>query len=317
MPGPGPGPPAPAEAGGGEPSSSQAVAGHALPGFAAAIPGMGEMQRILAGNLPAEKMEALQAMAQQMATQHIASLHGMLQPAPPPPPQAEPATSAPSLPDPDTAASMEMYNATMQAQRAQYLQQYQFHQQLRLQQTQIAAGGSSNSRFKESFRPMRLCKHLLTVGTCKQSRQCTFAHTFDELHPASPDLPQDYSAETTALAEDTALPSDSVPDMRLKKKKEMCGRFSRGECSLGRICPFAHTEEELGKVGLAVCGKVKTRLCVFWDPVTKMARGCIYGKNCNNAHGDWEIGLKRPPPELAPPMKKWNKFAESVIQDES
>ena len=35
---------------------------------------------------------------------------------------------------------------------------------------------------------------------------------------------------------------------------------------------------ELGTIGLSVCGKVKTRLCVFWDPVTKTAKGCIYGR---------------------------------------
>jgi len=45
-------------------------------------------------------------------------------------------------------------------------------------------------RFKEGFRPMRLCKHLMTRGFCGQSDQCTFAHTLNELHHSSPDLPQ-------------------------------------------------------------------------------------------------------------------------------
>merc|ERR1740121_1207446 len=165
------------------------------------------------------------------------------------------------------------------------------------------------SRFKENFRPMRLCKHLLTIGFCRQGHECTFGHVYDELHPASPDLPRDYVSPTAAkstsmLAEQGEIPESQVPDMRLKKKKEMCGRFARGECSLGKICPFAHTEAELGTIGLSVCGKVKTRLCVFWDASSQTAKGCIYGRNCNNAHGEREIGTKRPPPELAPPVKR-------------
>lgn len=37
------------------------------------------------------------------------------------------------------------------------------------------------------------------------------------------------------------------------------------------------------------------------------------GKNCNNAHGEREIGTKRPPPELCPPMKR-RRDGESVIR---
>jgi len=205
-----------------------------------------------------------------------------------------------------------VYAAAAAAQQAQYLQQYQFWQQLRVHEAQRLAKGhvaiQQPSRFKDNFRPMRLCKHLITLGMCRQGGECTFAHSYDELHPASPDLPKvEGTGGTSALAEQGEVPENNVPDVRLKKKREMCGRFSRGECSLGKVCPFAHSEEELGTVGLVVCGKVKTRLCLFWD-----SGKCIYGSNCNNAHGEREIGTKRPPPELAPPMKK-RREGESVI----
>lgn len=205
--------------------------------------------------------------------------------------------------------------AAQSAQQMQYMQQYQFYQQLQKQEQEKRAKTQSAQplRFKEGFRPMRLCKPLLTVGFCRQGQDCTFAHTYEELHPASPDVPDNFAKEEGAAADQGDIPESQVPDMRLKKKKEMCGRFSRGECSLGKICPFAHTESELGTIGLSVCGKVKTRLCVFWDPVTKTAKGCIYGKNCNNAHGEREIGTKRPPPELCPPMKR-RRDGESVIR---
>lgn len=222
--------------------------------------------------------------------------------------------------DDKAKSQMQMYAAAADAQQTQYMQQYQFYQQMRAQEQQKKAKTETvePSRFKENFRPMRLCKHLITLGFCRPGRDCTFAHNYDELHPASPDLPTDWKNEsdshggTGALAEQGEVEESKVPDMRLKKKKEMCGRYSRGECSLGKICPFAHTESELGTVGLAVCGKVKTRLCVFWDASSQTAKGCIYGRNCNNAHGEWEIGTKRPPPELCPPMKR-RRDGESVI----
>lgn len=212
---------------------------------------------------------------------------------------------------------MQMLAATQSAQQMQYMQQFQFYQQLQAQEVEAKKKNQAQqpSRFKENFRPMRICKHLLTIGFCRQGAECTFGHVYEELHPASPDLPKDWSSPTSStsmLAEQGEIPESQVPDMRLKKKKEMCGRFSRGECSLGKICPFAHTEAELGTIGLSVCGKVKTRLCVFWDPATQTAKGCIYGNNCNNAHGEREIGTKRPPPELAPPMKR-RREGESVI----
>lgn len=219
--------------------------------------------------------------------------------------------------EPATEREMAMYAAAAAAQQAQYLQQYQFWQQMNAQEAErlsqsassTGGGGSSSSsaqpsRFKDNFRPMRLCKHLVTLGLCRQGSDCTFAHSYDELHPASSDMPKvEKPAATSALAEQGEVPESNVPDVRLKKKREMCGRFSRGECSLGKVCPFAHSEEELGTVGLVVCGKVKTRLCIFWE-----SGKCIYGTNCNNAHGEKEIGTKRPPREDAagPPKRRKN-----------
>jgi len=206
-----------------------------------------------------------------------------------------------------SASSLAVFAATQQAQQAQYLQQYQFMQQMRIHDSQRYGGkagmqmpGQLPTRFKENFRPMRICKHLVTTGVCRQGEQCTFAHNYEELHHSSPDLPK-IDEKTTALAEQNIGTADEskIPDLRLKKKKELCGRFARGHCSLGKVCSFAHGEAELNTVGLSVCGKVKTQLCRNFE-----AGRCIYGPNCNNAHGEQEIGMKRPPPELAPPMYK-------------
>mmetsp|Transcript_52069 Transcript_52069/g.123976 ORF Transcript_52069/g.123976 Transcript_52069/m.123976 type:complete len:410 (+) Transcript_52069:27-1256(+) len=263
------------------------------------------------------------AAATQPATEPAAAPTGqVVTPVAPPGPQLQAAAAAPPEPkekdsDPGQQQDQQsqIFAAAVQAQQAQYLQQYQFLEQMQAQESKNSSSSSSfdkPSRFKDNYRPMRLCKHLLTLGSCRQAGECTFAHSFDELHPASPDLPKVDSSATSnpAPAEPEDIPESSIPDVRLKKKREMCGRFSRGECSLGKVCPFAHSEEELGKVGLVVCGKVKTRLCTFW--AAGHPEKCIYGSRCNNAHGEREIGTKRPPPEVGPPMKR-RREGESVI----
>ena len=47
--------------------------------------------------------------------------------------------------------------------------------------------------------------------------------------------------------------------------EELCNKWKNGQdCVLGRACPYAHGEKELGTVELVVCGRVKTRICKFW-----------------------------------------------------
>ncbi|CAE8624691.1 unnamed protein product, partial [Polarella glacialis] len=126
-----------------------------------------------------------------------------------------------------------------------------------------------------------------------------------ELHPASPDLPRvEVPKETNALAEQQKV-EDSAPDVRLKKKKELCRKYANDDCVLGRACPYAHGEKELGTVELVVCGRVKTRICKFW-----VTGSCMFLGNCVNAHGEQELGTKRPE-FITPPMKK-RREGESI-----
>lgn len=203
---------------------------------------------------------------------------------------------------------MAVYAAMSAAGQAQLMQQCQFYDQLRAHEAErLAKGGfflQQPARFKDGYRPLRLCKHYTTVG-CWRDEECTYAHSFEELHPASPDLPRvDALSGTSALAEQAKV-EDSAPDVRLKKKKELCRKFQNKECVLGRACPYAHGEKELGTVELVVCGRVKTRICKFWA-----AGNCMFSGNCVNAHGEQELGTKRPD-FITPPMKK-RKEGESI-----
>mmetsp|Transcript_98435 Transcript_98435/g.195213 ORF Transcript_98435/g.195213 Transcript_98435/m.195213 type:complete len:393 (+) Transcript_98435:92-1270(+) len=237
------------------------------------------------------------------------------------------------------AAALAAYAATA---RAQYLQQCQLMQQLQQQGAArpsnqlLQLPTSSTARFKDNFRPMRMCKHFAAAGFCKQGDQCTFAHTHEELHSSSTDVHaggRDQSAAAVPVAPQAAAANDagtfqnsaghaigvssvsgpaseSAPlDLRLRKKRELCGRFARGTCALGRVCSFAHGEEELDTVGLTVCGRVKTQNCRDWE-----AGRCAYGDACSHAHGDLEIGAPKRPLEQAPPIKR-RREDEAAITD--
>lgn len=225
--------------------------------------------------------------------------------------------------DPGEATTREFMvaQAAQQAEQAQYVQQYQFWKQMKLQEAQearasrAAGKGHASSRFRDDYRPMWLCKYMSTRGVCHKEDKCTFAHSIDELHIMSPVLPKMDGADDTALlAEQGADELNEQPDLQMKKKRDLCTQFDLGECLLGKLCPFAHGEKEIGSVGLAVSGNVKTQICQRWRDGK-----CLYGKLCNRAHGAHEIGLKRPPPELTKSNKRQkgeSVFREDAVVDE-
>jgi len=247
-----------------------------------------------------EELQQLQAIQmQQLAAQYAA------------------AGGAPSDEAPQGGYSEAVSAEISAAQQAQYLQQCQFQAQVRQFEADRNQGmdeigrrvSSTVSRFKNGFRPIQLCQKLFKMGNCFRGDDCTFAHALDELHPASPDLPTDFSSGghgTTTLAEQTDKDdfTSQVPTMRMKKKREMCHRLTRGGCLLGKKCMFAHDETELGTVCLVITDRVKTAICKHWE-----SGKCIYGKYCVNAHGMDEIGLLKPPEDLCPPSNVYKKFA--------
>merc|ERR1719310_735702 len=89
-----------------------------------------------------------------------------------------------------------------------------------------------NCRFKEDCKPMWLCK-FMRMGMCERGEQCTFAHNYDELHMASPDLP---GSQMGLITEHAKLMEEinQEPDLQWKKKVHLCSQFERGECLLGK-----------------------------------------------------------------------------------
>ncbi|CAJ1453635.1 unnamed protein product [Effrenium voratum] len=205
-------------------------------------------------------------------------------------------------------AVLKAMSAASEAQQAQQSQFYEAMKAHEMEKLQKSGYYQSNQpeRFKDGYRPLRMCKHYKT-DQCWRGQECTYAHSLEELHPASPDLPRVEVKETNALAEQQKV-EDSAPDVRLKKKKELCNKWKNGQdCVLGRACPYAHGEKELGTVELVVCGRVKTRICKFWT-----TGNCMFLGNCVNAHGEKELGTKRPD-FMTPPMKK-RREGESIDQ---
>merc|ERR1719174_852086 len=205
-----------------------------------------------------------------------------------------------------------MSSAMKATQEAIIMQQVQFMQQMKAQQqaelTRPVSGPArfigGSSRFKDDYRAFKLCMHH-QQGMCWQGARCVYAHTYDELHPASPDMPEDIEVDNTALAK-TSKEEEHAPVMRLRKKRDLCRKFmDSGHSSRGNACPNAHGEAEIGKTAFVLYDKVKLEVCKAWE-----ARRCSYGNKCIYAHGDHEIGQKRRDWD-APPIKK-KKESQSV-----
>jgi len=198
--------------------------------------------------------------------------------------------------------------AVVATQQAQYMQQVQFLQQVRASakhteiQEAVQTGLTSNqSRFVDDYRAFKLCRFFST-GTCMQGRRCIYAHCYEELHPASPDMPMEEEVDSSSMSEmkEAKKEQDTAVNMKLRKKRDLCRKFmDTGNCSRGSACPNAHGEAEIGKMAFVLYDKVKLQICKAWE------RGkCSWGDRCMHAHGDDEIGQKRREFIEGPVMKR-------------
>merc|ERR1719265_3011951 len=106
------------------------------------------------------------------------------------------------------------------AMAAQLMQLNRFHMQQRVFETQKnIASGDMPTRFKEGFRPMQLCKQFVKSATCVRGEKCSYAHTFEELHPMSPELPGAESAKVLeALEDETETPLADLPEPPMRMR---------------------------------------------------------------------------------------------------
>jgi len=214
--------------------------------------------------------------------------------------QFEAASSAITDYLPPEAAEQAKAQLTMQyqiqmAQQAQVAQQSEFQTQMRSWESR-QAGKVPKSRFEGGYRPTQLCKKYFLHNACTHGETCTFAHNYEELHPASAEL-IDATSSGAALAEQKVEDWETkMPEMRMKKKREMCQKLaSKGKCLLAQNCMFAHTEADLGKVMLVYVdpSHLKTDICWRWEK-----GNCAFGRYCAHAHGMEQIGKPKPPQEI-------------------
>jgi len=209
-----------------------------------------------------------------------------------------------------------VFDGVFAAQQAQHMQQMQFVHSVRNQTTGLntligsPTGPLLECRFTDDFRPLQFCKRFFSAEGCRRAEKCTYAHCYEELHPNAPEFAKNKTEIAGGFKEEEKEddPAKMMPDMRMKKKREICNKWKKdGGCVLGKACPFAHGEKEIGTVALVVCEKVKMKICAFYE------RGkCVYGKSCINAHGKEEIGLKRPDFMHNAPSGKRRKDGESI-----
>merc|ERR1711871_110622 len=123
-------------------------------------------------------------------------------------------------------------------------QQYQFWKEMRIQEAKRAQSQAKTEeskkgcRFVDDYRPMTLCRHMKERGQCARGETCVFAHNFEELHVISPDLPKvagDKTDSGTGFLAASQGTTAQAPELKMKKKKDLCDRFARGECLLGKV----------------------------------------------------------------------------------
>lgn len=214
--------------------------------------------------------------------------------------------------DPTSEHARATQEAMAATQQAIYDQQMIFHEQARKHRSDRESekrGGES--RFKDDYRAYEMCRSIKNMGYCQKGARCEYGHCFEELHPASPDMPQDEETISRALSTLKQPPKEefpSGPKIQLRKKRDLCRKFKEsGHCSRGAGCPNAHSEAEIGKTAFVLYDKVKMEICK-----SHMAGRCSYGASCIYAHGEHEIGEKRREWD-APPIKK--KKLTQTIED--
>jgi len=206
-----------------------------------------------------------------------------------------------------------VFDAVFAAQQAQYIRQLEFMNSMRAQNVSNnlighPTGPLYECRFADDFRPLQYCKKFYSAEGCYRGTQCTYAHCFEELHPNVQELQKNGAGDAMGAEQDMDEASKSVPDMKMKRKKEICKKWKRdGECLVGKHCPFAHGEHEIGTVELVVMEQVKIKICKFWKEDK-----CIYGKRCINAHGPEELGMKKPAFRMPMQSNKKRREGESV-----
>jgi len=192
-------------------------------------------------------------------------------------------------------AQLAMQQAFTSAQQMQLAQQEKFQAQMRSWETKQADPSAKHTRFGNGYRPTQLCKELFLYNGCEHGSKCTFAHSYDELHPASAEL-IDQQNGTGNVEHKLEEWETKIPEMRMKKKREMCQKLkNKGKCLLAEKCMFAHTEADLGKVMLVYTDPthIKTDICWKWE-----TGKCPFGRYCSHAHGMDQIATPKPPQEI-------------------
>jgi len=104
------------------------------------------------------------------------------------------------------------------------------------------------------FKKTQLCRHWQTKGECSLGDRCNFAHGEEEIGTDQPSLGNPGNPVPNELPPWHAKAANPVPTAQqsnasgyIFKKTQLCRHWqTKGECSLGDRCNFAHGDEEIG-----------------------------------------------------------------------
>ncbi|MCO5561247.1 hypothetical protein L7F22_014868 [Adiantum nelumboides] len=171
----------------------------------------------------------------------------------------------------------------------------------------------------------KMCKHFF-IGACKYNKNCTFAHSIEELKPpADPNDTQQVTLPVHSSQQVDGKPKEGLTQSKDNKqglfKSKPCRFFSEGTCRFGNVCAFIHSDPVHApgsNGGVSQSGAVqgpaeikatyKTRLCNMWEK----DKTCSFTDKCHFAHGAEE--LRQRPAPMAPVN---NSFTYGTLQLEA
>ncbi|CAI5731179.1 unnamed protein product [Peronospora destructor] len=136
---------------------------------------------------------------------------------------------------------------------------------------------SLQRQFKKTTEPCR----GFVAGICRKGDMCKYYHVTDDaafaapIPPVGAKVPRESEIRTPKSTERTAIP----PEIQAVPDKKICRHFSRGYCSQGEQCRFAHVLGFSNQAVPAPIGKV-AQPCLFFQSGV-----CARGDTCRYVHG--------------------------------
>ena len=165
-----------------------------------------------------------------------------------------------------------------------------------------------SNRAYHVFFKTRICNNF-KLGTCRNGKDCNFAHGVEELRPP----PRNWQELVSPQSDEQQQPRNWAEDQKIINKMKLCRNYSNGEkCFFGSNCYFLHEDpakfrdhswksRERSSISIGTIGSSKSfgdgiravnmpargtywknKMCFRWQH----EGSCPFGEDCHFSHGE-------------------------------